>query len=88
MKFRFKTVAMAVAGASMMAVPTLAAAAGPAASLSVAKTADVRAGTATTGESKLAEGPTATYVSIGILAALVVGVLLATSSGDDNSDSN
>ncbi len=83
MKFGFKSVAAAVAGAAMIVMPTMAAAANPAASLSVA-----RAGTAASGKSKLAEGPTATYVSIGILAALVVGVLLATSGGDDSSDSN
>jgi hypothetical protein len=84
-KFGFKTVGLAIAGAAMMVAPTMASAANSASSLSVAK---VRAATATTGKSKLAEGPTATYVSIGILAALVVGVLLATSGGDDDSDSN
>ncbi|MGA1797873.1 hypothetical protein VH567_03735 [Sphingomonas sp. 4RDLI-65] len=83
MKFGFKRVSVAVAGAAMMVAPTMASAANPAASLSPA-----RAGTATSGKGKLAEGPTATYVSIGILAALVVGVLLATSGGDDDSDSN
>ncbi|MEG3160424.1 hypothetical protein U1763_07910 [Sphingomonas sp. LB2R24] len=83
MKFRFKNVAVTVAGAAMMVAPTMASAANTAASLSVART-----GTATSGKGKLAEGPTATYVSIGILAALVVGVLLATSGGDDSSDSN
>ena len=88
MKFRFKSVAAAVAGMAMMTAPTIASAANPAASLSVAKSATVRAGTPSSGKSALAEGPTATYVSIGILAALVVGVLLATSGGDDNSDSN
>ncbi|MEG8018311.1 MULTISPECIES: hypothetical protein [unclassified Sphingomonas] len=83
MKFRFKNVAVTAAGAAMMVAPTMASAANPARSLSVART-----GTATSGKGKLAEGPTATYVSIGILAALVVGVLLATSGGDDSSDSN
>lgn len=83
MKFRFKNVAVTVAGAAMMVAPTMASAANPAELLSVART-----GTATSGKGKLAEGPTATYVSIGILAALVVGVLLATSGGDDSSDSN
>ena len=88
MKFRFKGVAAAVAGLAMMTTPTIASAATPAASLSVAKAANVRAGTPASGKSGLAEGSTATYVSIGILAALVVGVLLATSGGDDSSDSN
>ncbi len=85
MKFRFKSVAGAVAGIAMMVSPTMASAANP---TSTAPVAQARAGTATSGKSKLAEGPTATYVSIGILAALVVGVLLATSGGDDDSDSN
>lgn len=85
MKSGFKKIGAAVAGAALMVAPTMASAANPAASLSVAP---ARAGTATSGKGKLAEGPTATYVSIGILAALVVGVLLATSGGDDDSDSN
>ena len=88
MKFRFKSVAAAVAGLAMMTAPTIASAANSAASLSVAKSTTVRAGTPSSGKSGLAEGPTATYVSIGILAALVVGVLLATSGGDDSSDCN
>ena len=88
MKFRFKSVAAAVAGLAMMTAPTIASAATPTASLSVAKATNVRAGTPSSGKGALAEGPTATYVSIGILAALVVGVLLATSGGGDSSDSN
>lgn len=88
MKFRFKTVGVAVAGMAMMIAPTMASAANTASSLSIAKAPAARAGTATVGKSKLAEGATATYVSIGILAALVVGVLLATSGGNDDSDSN
>jgi hypothetical protein len=87
-KSRFKSVGVAVAGLAMMVAPTMASAATPASSLSVAKASNVRAGSAATGNSKIAEGATATYVSIGILAALVVGVLLATSGGDDDSDSN
>lgn len=86
MTFRFKTLAAAATGIAMMIAPTMASAANPAAPLSVAKT--VRAGTATTGKSKIAEGSTATIVSIGILAALVVGVLVATGGSDDDSDSN
>lgn len=85
-KFGCKSIGMAVAGAAMMVAPTMALAASPAASLWVTK---ARAGTTTSGNSKIiAEGATATYVSIGILAALVVGVLLATSGGSDDSDSN
>ena len=87
MKSGFKNVAVAVAGVAMMVAPTMASAANAASSLSVAQ---ARAGTTTSGKSKIAEGPTATYINIGILAALVVGVLLATSGGDDDdgSDSN
>ena len=90
MTFRLKTLASAATGLALMVAPTMASAATPAANpataLSVAKT--TRAGTPATAKSKLAEGPTATYVSIGILAALVVGVLLATGGSDDDSDSN
>ena len=85
MKIRLKTIGAAATGLVMMVAPTMVSAANSAPSLSVTKT---RTGTTTAGKSTLAEGPTATYVSIGILAALVVGVLLATSGGDDDSDSN
>jgi len=85
--FRFKTIAATAAAVTLMAAPATASAANHAASLSVAKSAPARTGTVTTGKNSLAEGPTATYVSIGILAALVVGVLLAT-GGSDDSDSN
>ncbi|MET4595947.1 MULTISPECIES: hypothetical protein [unclassified Sphingomonas] len=92
MTFRFKTIAATAAAVTLMAAPATASAANRAASLSVtksapARSAPARAGTVTTGKNSLAEGPTATYVSIGILAALVVGVLLAT-GGSDDSDSN
>ena len=79
--------AAAVASLAMLATPIAASAApaNPAASLSVAK---ARAGTPTRGNSKLgASVPTATLISIGVLAALVVGVLVAT-GGNDKSDSN
>ena len=79
--------AAALAGLAMLATPVAASAASanPAASLSVAKS---RAATPTAGKSKLgADVPTTTLISIGVLAALVVGVLVAT-GGDDDSDSN
>ena len=79
--------AAALAGLALLATPVAASAAtaNPAASLSVAK---ARAGTPTTGNSKLgADVPKTTLISIGVLAALVVGVLVAT-GGDDDSDSN
>ncbi|WP_445193690.1 hypothetical protein ACT009_07390 [Sphingomonas sp. Tas61C01] len=80
--------AATAASLALLATPVAASAAtatNPAASLSVAKT---RAATPTARGSKLgASVPTATLISIGVLAALVVGVLVAT-GGDDNSDSN
>jgi hypothetical protein len=84
----FKRVLTAVAGTAMLVAPIAASAApapvaNPAAKLSIA-----RAGAPTTGNSKLgAAVPGTTLISIGILAALVVGVLVAT-GGDDDSDSN
>jgi hypothetical protein len=79
---RLATVAAAFA---VTATPALAATKPAAASLSVAKSA--RAGTPAARGNKIAAGPTATLVNIGILAALAGGVLLATTGGDD-SDSN
>jgi len=83
----FQRLAGTVAAAALALSPTFAAAApaSPAASLSVAKAA--RAGTPARG-SKIAAGGTATLVNIGILAALVAVVLVATDGGDDDSDSN
>ena len=81
------SIAAAIAGTAMMAMPVAAhaASANPAASLSVAK---ARVGAATVKTNKLgADVPTTTLISIGILAALVVGVLVAT-GGDDDADSN
>jgi hypothetical protein len=81
------SIAAAIAGTAMMAMPIAAdaASANPAASLSVAK---ARVGAATVKTNKLgADVPTTTLISIGILAALVVGVLVAT-GGDDDADSN
>lgn len=85
MTFGFKGLGTALAAATLVIAPTAAsAAANPAASLSLSK---ARAGTPAKGSSKLAEGPTATYVSIGILAALV-GIVLVATGGSDSSDSN
>jgi hypothetical protein len=75
----------AVAGAALMTAPTASAAApaaNPAASLSVA-----RASAPATHASRIgADVPTTTIISIGILAALVAIVLVATN--DDDSASN
>ena len=80
-----KGMATAFAGLAMIAAPIAASAANPAASLSLSPS--VRAGTATPGKSKLgASVPTTTLISIGILAALVAIVLVATDKSD-NSDS-
>jgi len=83
----FQRLAGTIAAAALALSPTLAAAApaSPAASLSVAKAA--RAGTPAKGN-HIAAGGTATLINIGILAALVAVVLVATDGGDDDSDSN
>ncbi|MBI0475409.1 hypothetical protein D9601_08610 [Sphingomonas sp. MA1305] len=77
----------AVAGTALLAAPVAASAApttgNPAASLSVARAAAPAAGKSKIGASV----PTATLVSIGVLAALVAVVLVATDGGD-NSASN
>ncbi len=86
MTFGFKGLGTALAAATLVIAPTAAsAAANPAASLSLSKA--TRSGTPAKGSSTLAEGPTATYVSIGILAALV-GIVLVATGGSDSSDSN
>ncbi len=80
-------VAAAIAGMAMTAMPVAATTVNSnhAASLSIPKT---RTGAVATRTSKIgADVPTATLISIGILAALVVGVLVAT-GGDDDADSN
>lgn len=81
MPFISKPLAGAAAAVAIVAAPVAASAApaNPAAKLSVA-----RAASPTARDSKIAEGPTATLVNIGILAALVVGVLLLTTGGDDD----
>jgi hypothetical protein len=77
----------AAAAVALVATPTLAAAApNPAAQLSVAKSP--RAGTAVANKSRIAEGPSATLVNVGILAGLVVLVRVLTGGDDDDSDSN
>lgn len=81
MQFFSKRLAGAAASVAMIAAPVAAstAPANPAAKLSVS-----RAATTTARDSKIAEGSTATLVNVGILAALVVGVLLLTTSDDDD----
>ena len=82
----FKSMLAAVAGTALLAAPVGAAAApaaNPAASLSVARAAAPAAAKSHLGASV----PGTTLISIGILAALAVGVLVATGGGDD-SDSN
>lgn len=76
-----KRLASAAAAVAMVAAPVAASAApaNPAARLSVA-----RAGSPTARDSRIAEGPTATLVNIGILAALAVVVLLVTGGDDDD----
>jgi hypothetical protein len=82
----FKRLLTAAAGTALLAAPVAASAApaaNPAASLSVS-----RAATPASSKSHLGAAiPGTTLISIGILAALVVGVLVAT-GGDDDSDSN
>lgn len=82
MTFSLKRVAAACVGASMIVMPVAASAAtaNPAASLSV-----TRASTPTMHHSKLgADVPTTTLISIGVLAALVAIVLLATNGNNNN----
>ncbi|WP_375393107.1 hypothetical protein [uncultured Sphingomonas sp.] len=86
---KFKGLAAVAAGAALMSATTVAAAtppANPAAGLSLSPAA--RAAAPAAGASRLgAAVPTTTLISIGVLAALVAIVLVAT-KGDDNSDSN
>ena len=83
----FKSMLGGGVAAALLTVSTAAAAApapaSPAASLSV------RAATPAAKASKIgADVPRSTLINIGILAAIVVGVLVATGGDDDNSDSN
>ena len=79
----------AAAGTARLAAPVAAAAApatttaNPAASLSISRAAAPAGAKSQLGASI----PGTTLISIGVLAALVVGVLVAT-GGSDNSDSN
>ena len=77
----------AFAGAAILAAPVAAQAAPAPAANPAAKLSVARAAAPSAHGSKLgAAVPGTTLISIGILAALVVGVLVAT--GGDNSDSN
>lgn len=81
-----KRMLTAIAGTALLAAPVAASAApaaNPAASLSVARAAAPASSKSHLGASV----PGTTLISIGILAALVVGVLVAT-GGSDDSDSN
>lgn len=85
MKIIFKRLAT-LAAVTALAVPSIAQAANPAAKLSVA--GQVRSASGVSNANHLSEG-TATLVNIGILAALVGIVLVATGGDDDDSsDSN
>lgn len=77
-----KALFSAVAALAMLTASTVATAASakPAAALSVAKS--TRAATPVKGAQKAVE--TSTLINIGILAALVVGVLVATGGSDDD----
>ena len=82
----FKGLYATAAAAALLTTGTAAVAANPAASLSVA--AHSRAGAPAARTSRLgADVPTTTLISIGVLAALVAIVLVATDNNDD-SDSN
>lgn len=87
MQFVSKRLAGTVAALAMVTSPVAASATtaptNPAAKLSVS-----RAGTTAARDSNIAEGSTATLINIGILAALVVIVLVATGGDDDAPDSN
>lgn len=85
----FRRLVAAGTAVALFTAPTLAAAApttNAASSLSIAKS--VRAGSPAAKSSKIgAAVPTATLISIGVLAALV-GIVLAVTGDDDDSDSN
>ena len=76
------------AAALAMATSPVAASAATAPINAAAKLSVSRAGSPAARDSKIAEGPTATLINIGILAALVVIVLVATGGDDDTPDSN
>ncbi|WP_375427992.1 hypothetical protein [uncultured Sphingomonas sp.] len=92
MNSSFKHLAAGVAALAMMATPVAASArpargasSGPAAKLSIA---GARTGSAPTNVSRL-RGGNATLINLGIFAAIVAGVLVATTTGgDDDADSN
>lgn len=81
--FTFKRLLAAATAAAMLSTTTAAVAANPAAPLSVA--ANVRTGTPAAHDSKLgAAVSTTTLISIGVLAALIVIVLVATKDNNDS----
>ena len=85
-----KSLARATAGLALVAAPVAASAtpANPASSLSVAKS--VRAGSATSKDSKAAGGLGASTIPLIIGAAIIAGVtyLIVDNENDDDSDSN
>ncbi|WP_293873744.1 MULTISPECIES: hypothetical protein [unclassified Sphingomonas] len=86
--FTFKGAFAALAGTALLAAPVAASPAPAPVAPAAAKLSIARASAPATRTSKLgASVPGTTLISIGILAALVVGVLVAT-GGDDDSDSN
>ena len=87
MRFNARNVLGSLATAALMMASTaaVAAPAGPAASLSLRNAAPVRAATPATRTNRL-QGNAAIFVNIGILAALVVIVLVATHGSDNGSD--
>ncbi len=85
---RIKGIITGAAGIALLGAATATSAApNPAASLSLSRAGAVsaRTGSQVHATEKLAEGKTATLISIGILAALVVIVLVAT-NGNNNDD--
>ena len=78
---RFGKILLAAAAVSMVATPALAAPANPAASLSVSKS--VRAGSATNGKSKMAQG--GIIIAVLAAAAVIAGIVVI---ADDNGKSD
>lgn len=85
----FKSMLGGGVAAALLTVSTAAAAAPAPAPASPAASLSVRAATPAAKASKIgAEVPRATLINIGILAAIVVGVLVAVGGDDDSADSN
>ncbi len=84
----FKGAFAAIAGTALLAAPVAASAAPTTTAPAASKLSVARAAAPAGAKNDLgASVPGTTLISIGILAALVVGVLVAT-GGDDDSDSN